>query len=116
MYRGIRAARLSNANSSIYRLRRHSERTAKEIRTRPTTDSSGVIAKRSYRVFTPLQPVRPECFAQRNVSRDPRAQHLNRSEEHTSELQSLMRISYAVFCLTKKKKQTTIQYIHNTYI
>src|SRR3546814_2072785 len=30
-----------------------------------------------------------------------------RSEEHTSELQSLMRISYAVFCLkTKKKKQT----------
>src|SRR3546814_3316459 len=28
-----------------------------------------------------------------------------RSEEHTSELQSLMRISYAVFCLTKKKKQ-----------
>src|SRR3546814_9199147 len=29
-----------------------------------------------------------------------------RSEEHTSELQSLMRISYAVFCLTKKKNQT----------
>src|SRR3546814_10275377 len=29
-----------------------------------------------------------------------------RSEEHTSELQSLMRISYAVFCLTKKKKHT----------
>src|SRR3546814_7065099 len=29
-----------------------------------------------------------------------------RSEEHTSELQSLMRISYAVFCLTKKKDQT----------
>src|SRR3546814_14928164 len=28
-----------------------------------------------------------------------------RSEEHTSELQSLMRISYAVFCLTKKKNQ-----------
>src|SRR3546814_5935849 len=30
---------------------------------------------------------------------------LERSEEHTSELQSLMRISYAVFCLKKKKKQ-----------
>src|SRR3546814_10233804 len=29
---------------------------------------------------------------------------LHRSEEHTSELQSLMRISYAVFCLKKKKK------------
>src|SRR3546814_3873658 len=33
----------------------------------------------------------------------------NRSEEHTSELQSLMRISYAVFCLKKKKKQTRTQ-------
>src|SRR3546814_9746239 len=31
-----------------------------------------------------------------------------RSEEHTSELQSLMRISYAVFCLKKKKKKQTI--------
>src|SRR3546814_9059779 len=31
----------------------------------------------------------------------------DRSEEHTSELQSLMRISYAVFCLQKKNKYTT---------
>src|SRR3546814_8439364 len=31
----------------------------------------------------------------------------DRSEEHTSELQSLMRISYAVFCLKKKKKNNT---------
>src|SRR3546814_4676229 len=39
-----------------------------------------------------------------------------RSEEHTSELQSLMRISYAVFCLkkkTKKKKNTTTYITHN---
>src|SRR3546814_10521104 len=35
--------------------------------------------------------------------------HCSRSEEHTSELQSLMRISYAVFCL-KKKKQSIITY------
>src|SRR3546814_9069034 len=35
----------------------------------------------------------------------------DRSEEHTSELQSLMRISYAVFCLKKKKKLTSITYI-----
>src|SRR3546814_6518244 len=34
----------------------------------------------------------------------PAAGHRDRSEEHTSELQSLMRISYAVFCLKKKKK------------
>src|SRR3546814_5048059 len=33
---------------------------------------------------------------------DPRTLLANRSEEHTSELQSLMRISYAVFCLQKK--------------
>src|SRR3546814_2259395 len=32
--------------------------------------------------------------------------HAERSEEHTSELQSLMRISYAVFCLKKKKERT----------
>src|SRR3546814_8591115 len=38
---------------------------------------------------------------------------VERSEEHTSELQSLMRISYAVFCL-KKKKDTHIQQTHNT--
>src|SRR3546814_8744497 len=31
----------------------------------------------------------------------------DRSEEHTSELQSLMRISYAVFCLQKKRQRTT---------
>src|SRR3546814_3093491 len=37
---------------------------------------------------------------------DGRAVHRTRSEEHTSELQSLMRISYAVFCLKKKKKNT----------
>src|SRR3546814_8196868 len=33
------------------------------------------------------------------------SERLRRSEEHTSELQSLMRISYAVFCLKKKQKQ-----------
>src|SRR3546814_6786698 len=37
-----------------------------------------------------------------------------RSEEHTSELQSLMRISYAVFCLKKKKNTSTIAINTNT--
>src|SRR3546814_4936742 len=37
----------------------------------------------------------------------PEAELIVRSEEHTSELQSLMRISYAVFCLKKKKNNTT---------
>src|SRR3546814_2757287 len=39
---------------------------------------------------------------------------LNRSEEHTSELQSLMRISYAVFCLKKKNKNKHITLGNNT--
>src|SRR3546814_5475481 len=38
-----------------------------------------------------------------------KAEGAERSEEHTSELQSLMRISYAVFCLKKKKNSTTKQ-------
>src|SRR3546814_3636327 len=37
-----------------------------------------------------------------------------RSEEHTSELQSLMRISYAVFCLKKKTNNNTIRNTRNT--
>src|SRR3546814_8136886 len=40
---------------------------------------------------------------------DARDQFARRSEEHTSELQSLMRISYAVFCLKKKKRKTQLQ-------
>src|SRR3546814_4439499 len=39
---------------------------------------------------------------------DPLVERGGRSEEHTSELQSLMRISYAVFCLKKKKKKITL--------
>src|SRR3546814_5554862 len=37
---------------------------------------------------------------------DSNQNYLHRSEEHTSELQSLMRISYAVFCLQQKKQHT----------
>src|SRR3546814_6874798 len=40
----------------------------------------------------------------RGLGRGARLSLLGRSEEHTSELQSLMRISYAVFCLKKKTK------------
>src|SRR3546814_6735047 len=44
-------------------------------------------------------------------SRMTRLSNSGRSEEHTSELQSLMRISYAVFCLKKKNKNNT-QHVH----
>src|SRR3546814_5173736 len=46
---------------------------------------------------------RPEAVAGHRVAVE--AKPAQRSEEHTSELQSLMRISYAVFCLKKKKKK-----------
>src|SRR3546814_9650588 len=58
----------------------------------------------------------PSCLAMSEWEMAPHMAHLlreagqdvpeNRSEEHTSELQSLMRISYAVFCLKKKKTNT----------
>src|SRR3546814_4174764 len=49
-----------------------------------------------------LRPGFPQC---RRCAPGHEAQSVpSRSEEHTSELQSLMRISYAVFCLKKKKK------------
>src|SRR3546814_7330036 len=50
-----------------------------------------------------LFQVRPDRHRYRS-RRHPSIAKTNRSEEHTSELQSLMRISYAVFCLTKKTK------------
>src|SRR3546814_2928212 len=63
-------------------------------------------------------PERPGLRLVRPQGRDHALQH-GRSEEHTSELQSLMRISYAVFCLKQKKNiQTYIQTIeqNNTCI
>src|SRR3546814_8795257 len=62
------------------------------LRLRPSDSSSqGSQDRRSRRRHVGPQAARPPCYAAR------------RSEEHTSELQSLMRISYAVFCLKKKK-------------
>src|SRR3546814_3524983 len=60
--------------------------------------------------------------ARRSASRAPPAlrpagvARNGRSEEHTSELQSLMRISYAVFCLKKKKTKHTQVHTHHTNI
>src|SRR3546814_3673254 len=65
----------------------------------------------------------PGCITTRTGRLDAlKAELTDRSEEHTSELQSLMRISYAVFCLKKKKTQqhtilheTTRQVLHDKY-
>src|SRR3546814_7252587 len=52
---------------------------------------------------------RPRLQLQALFGHHGAASRMARSEEHTSELQSLMRISYAVFCLKKKKHKTDIQ-------
>src|SRR3546814_9861454 len=67
-----------------------------------------------------------EAMKMENILRAQKAgvvKSVSRSEEHTSELQSLMRISYAVLCLKKKKTIMTLTYIqyerhtqHTTYI
>src|SRR3546814_9972059 len=59
---------------------------------------------RQVRQLVDERPAVRACAADREVQR-----RRQRSEEHTSELQSLMRISYAVFCLEKKKKATNLQ-------
>src|SRR3546814_7044950 len=49
------------------------------------------------------------------VTVDPRGALIVRSEEHTSELQSLMRISYAVFCLKKTTECTSLPLNHRQH-
>src|SRR3546814_7634315 len=78
-------------------------------------------------VQSPAAPAHPPSTAQSRppafqIHRQPHARQpgcqplRNRSEEHTSELQSLMRISYAVFCLKKKKKHiSSINITQNTH-
>src|SRR3546814_4930010 len=51
-----------------------------------------------------LGGVRRQCAAHKPATASTASSRTSRSEEHTSELQSLMRISYAVFCLKKKKQ------------
>src|SRR3546814_4470384 len=53
--------------------------------------------------------VTERCGADLARRLDSHTFHAFRSEEHTSELQSLMRISYAVFCLKKKNKEVDLQ-------
>src|SRR3546814_10770593 len=67
---------------------RHPEAAARDL----LDDRIGVVAVLVRRVARAVFP----AFARHGLSAD-------RSEDHTSELQSLMRISYAVFCLKKKK-------------
>src|SRR3546814_7564753 len=61
------------------------------------------LARRSFLLFVPSAPM--ASAHGRTKEKGGARSAPPRSEEHTSELQSLMRISYAVFCLKKKKKK-----------
>src|SRR3546814_6168613 len=65
-----------------------------------------LVSEHSGAKLLPIHAIGASC------SRKPLFDGRHRSEEHTSELQSLMRISYAEFCL--KKKKTTKYKKHNT--
>src|SRR3546814_9078122 len=56
----------------------------------------------------------PDFWSRGAAHSSPRHAHSGRSEEHTSELQSLMRISYAVFCLKKKNINIINPHIHKS--
>src|SRR3546814_10045730 len=61
----------------------------------------------------PYRTLADMYFSVQNFSpSNPRPYDDTRSEEHTSELQSLMRISYAVFCLKKKKLHHNTHYLY----
>src|SRR3546814_6911818 len=62
-----------------------------------------------------LFEIREDCLNFFERASGARMHSAYRSEEHTSELQSLMRISYAVFCL-KKKRYERITQLNNTHM
>src|SRR3546814_6748374 len=71
-------------------------------------EAVGGSPRSGYAVLAPSKGLHHDQYAtRRNRAPSPDRRRRRRSEEHTSELQSLMRTSYAVFCLTKKniKKQ-----------
>src|SRR3546814_5715606 len=71
----------------------------------PTTKSTWSATPASSKTPRPCSPKKPMPCASSTSTIAPCFLATARSEEHTSELQSLMRISYAVFCLKKKNKK-----------
>src|SRR3546814_3652851 len=73
-------------------------------RPRPHTSEETALLQRDH-ILTAIDLFGPDrCMFESNFPVDMRS--ISRSEEHKSELQSLMRISYAVFCLKKTNKLT----------
>src|SRR3546814_8848627 len=96
--------------------------TGRIVATAAGTLLGGLIGNQIGRSLDRVDQMHVEQTAQQALERYPDGQSASwqnpntghsgyRSEEHTSELQSLMRISYAVFCLKKKNTPTITQYI-----
>src|SRR3546814_9316269 len=99
------------AANTLDHLRRVDEEAGERLRMQPRDViplEEGVGQQLPVRVQ--LEVVRLENMHLRDADRIEIMQQ--RSEEHTSELQSLMRTSYAVFCLKKKKRTNTTNHSH----
>src|SRR3546814_5442632 len=102
--------------TTLFRSRHPCERERPHLRIARRGRGLGIDQRLDIGLFEPQIGERFEALPGRDRLREEdavdsaRAGARDRSEEHTSELQSLMRISYAVFCLKKKKKRICIQY------
>src|SRR3546814_8684810 len=82
---------------------RHRPESDRPARAPPRRDRLSLEIHADDLLGAPARQPRP-CLCERRE-----VQHRERSEEHTSELQSLMRISYAVFCLQKQNNKITMK-------
>src|SRR3546814_3663624 len=80
---------------------------------RPVKNTPDPTIQSAAMTGTGIVAARADRWAEARSARSRRG--AGRSEEHTSELQSLMRISYAVFCLKKKKNHSTSETRHNMH-
>src|SRR3546814_10710186 len=108
----MRRGRLTpeTGSSALYRWRGKTSRETEGPRRSPAFRPH---RRRYKRRSEPLPPARRSTLSCR-CARPPTAK-ICRSEEHTSELQSLLRISYAVICLKKKMQQKHNHYDHSPY-
>src|SRR3546814_3856537 len=101
----MRAAGISPAATAAFFERIGGKEEGREARAMSWLSSHPLSAERRRRFTAAVKP---------GAAYRPALDQAQRSEEHTSELQSLMRISYAVFCLNKKKTQIQTSSTHRT--
>src|SRR3546814_2784863 len=83
-------------------------RSLKKLNTSNRIEAAKLLASNG--VFDRVTPYQSLRYQLADLGGEPPVADAERSEEHTSELQSLMRISYAVFCLKKQKPKKKNRY------